>query len=169
MKCMLFATATLALAGSAHAATAPNADIEKAKQQIQQVVQDFQTGIIKKDRALLTGLFYPASNSWFGVSTSPAYQALLQKFPGATRVRSGNYMEFIGFVTGNPDPQEEKFSNVQIHTDGNIAAVYFDFVYLDKGQLNNKGSETWQLLNTADGWKINSIIYTVDPDVSKVK
>ncbi|MBM7128154.1 hypothetical protein [Dyella mobilis] len=166
MKHVLLAVG-LAFAGSAHAAAAPNADIEKATQQIQQVVHDFQAGIIKKDRALLASLFYPGSNSWFSVATAPAYRAMQQKFPGTTRVHGGSYEDFIGFVTGNPDPQEEKFSNVMIHTDGNIAAVYFDFVYLDKGKLNNQGSETWQLLNTPDGWKINSIIYTMDPGVSK--
>jgi hypothetical protein len=169
MKRMLCIAAGLLLAGSTHAATTMDGDTAKATQEIQQVVRDFQTGIVKKDRALLTSLFYPGSNSWFSVATTPVYQAAQQKFPGITRVKSGNYLEFISFVTGNPDPQEEKFSNVQIHTDGNIAAVYFDFVYLDKGQLNNRGSETWQLVNTSEGWKINSIIYTMDPDVSKMK
>ena len=165
---MLIAVIGLALAGAVHAATAASPGVE-ATRQIQQVIHDFQTGIIKKDRALLTSLFYPGSNSWFAVATAPAYQALQQKFPGATRVKSGNYMEFITFVAGSPDSMEEKFSNIQIHTDGNIAAVYFDFVFLDKGKLNNKGSETWQLLHTADGWKINSIIYTLDPDMTQVK
>ncbi|WP_333679716.1 hypothetical protein [Dyella sp.] len=165
---MLVAITGLALGGTVHAAATTSSNAE-ATQQIQQVIHDFQTGIIKKDRALLTSLFYPGSNSWFSVATAPVYQSLQQKFPGATRVRSGNYMEFIAFVAGSPDPMEEKFSNVQIHTDGNIAAVYFDFVYLDKGKLNNKGSETWQLLHTTEGWKINSIVYTLDPDMAQVK
>ena len=53
-----------------------------------------------------------------------------------------------------------------IHTDGTIAAVYFDFVFNVDGKANNRGSETWQLVKAADGWRIASIVYSSAPPCS---
>jgi hypothetical protein len=58
------------------------------------------------------------------------------------------------------DPQH---SNVAIHTDGTIAAVYFNV----DGKANNRGSETWQLVKAADGWRIASIVYSSEPPVQQ--
>jgi hypothetical protein len=64
---------------------------------------------------------------------------------------------------------EEKFSNVQIATDGAVASVYFDFVFLSDGKPQNRGSETWQLINTGSGWKINALVYSINLDPAQVK
>lgn len=58
------------------------------------------------------------------------------------------------------DPEH---SNIVIHRDGTIAAVYFDFVFKSDGKINNAGSETWQLVKAADGWRIAAICYSSNP------
>ncbi len=44
---------------------------------------------------------------------------------------------------------------------------YFDFVFNLDGKANNRGSETWQLVKAADGWRIASIIYSSEPPVQQ--
>jgi hypothetical protein len=70
----------------------------------------------------------------------------------------------VSATTKSFDPEH---SNVVIHTDGTIAAVYFDFVFNVDGKANNRGSETWQLVKSADGWRIASIIYSSEPPVQQ--
>lgn len=55
---------------------------------------------------------------------------------------------------------------MRILTDGTIASVYFNFVFLIDGKPENQGSETWQLVKTGDGWKIAAITtYSSNPSV----
>ena len=49
-------------------------------------------------------------------------------------------------------------------TDGAIASVYFDFSFLMDGKVSNVGSETWQMVNTGEGWKISAMAYSSYPD-----
>jgi len=51
---------------------------------------------------------------------------------------------------------------VRIDTNGTVASVWFDFDFLVDGKVTNQGSETWQLVRTDDGWKINAMLYSVD-------
>jgi hypothetical protein len=38
-----------------------------------------------------------------------------------------------------------------------------------EGQAQSQGRRNLQLVHTSEGWKINSIIYTVDPDLGPTK
>jgi hypothetical protein len=39
--------------------------------------------------------------------------------------------------------------------------LYFDYVFLIDNKVSNSGVETWQLIHTAEGWKINALTYSV--------
>src|ERR1700729_2136799 len=77
---------------------------------------------------------------------------------GALRRRLGfplelyisSYRDSAKLVSTTPNTFDPEHSNVVIHRDGNIAAVYFDFVFNVDGKANNCGSETWQLVKAAD-------------------
>jgi opacity protein-like surface antigen len=167
MKTLLLAAlGFLLLAGSAHAATA---DAAASEAQIKLVIDSFQSAIIKKDKAALSALFLPANNSWIAVPTEATYRVVHGKHPKARRFMPGSYTEFVDFVAASPERMEEKFSNVNIETDGAVASVYFDFVFLSNGEQQNHGSETWQLINTGSGWKINALVYSINVDPAQVK
>lgn len=169
MKTLLLATVSLALmTGSAHATTS-NTAVNDAHSQIEQVIARFQTAIIKKDKAGLSELFLPANNSWIAVPTEATYHIVRAKHSKARRFMPGSYTEFVDFIATSPERMEEKFSNVKIETDGAVASVYFDFVFLSNGERQNRGSETWQLINTGDGWKINALVYSINVDPAQVK
>ncbi len=138
---------------------APSTD---AKQEIQRVVDTFQTAIVAKDGKTLSNLFLPQGGAWFTVLSDETYARIKAKSPSAPRFKQGSYTEFVDFVATSKEPMQEKFSNVRIDTDGAVASVYFDFVFLSNNVENNRGSETWHLLKTNDGWKISSMTYSAN-------
>lgn len=160
-KTGLFALPLLAILTVATAAATPAAPA--AHTQIRQVISKFQTALVAKDKAGLESLFMPEGGAWFEVLGDDAYRKLSAQHPQVPRFHGDNYRHFIDFVVGSHGRMEEKFSNVRIETDGAIASVYFDFVFLADGKLNNRGSETWQLVNTGAGWKISAMAYSSDP------
>jgi len=169
MKTLLLAAIGLTMmTASAYAAASADAVTSDAKTQIEQVIAHFQTAIIKKDKATLSELFLPINNSWITVPTEATWRIVHAKHPKARRFMPGSYTEFVDFIANSSEPMEEKFSNVKIDSDGAVASVYFDFVFLSNGKPQNRGSETWQLINTGSGWKINSLIYSINVDPAQV-
>ena len=41
-------------------------------------------------------------------------------------------------------------THLQLNSDGTIASVYFDYVFLIDGKEQNRGSETWVLVKGTD-------------------
>jgi len=72
-------------------------------------------------------------------------------------------MQFAKFVSTSKASLDPRHSHVQIQSDGTIASVYFDFRFLIDGQMENQGSETWQLVKGTEGWRIAAITYSSDP------
>lgn len=149
--------ATLAFTTQARAA-------EPDQAQIGQVIERFKAAIIAHDAKGLEALFVPEGGSWFEVLGEDAFQRIRTRKPDLSRVHPDSYRHFATFVAGAKEPIEEKFDNVRIHTDGAVASVYFDFVFLVDGKRTNVGSETWQLVHTNDGWKISAMAYSSYPD-----
>ena len=89
------------------------------------------------------------------------YASVKAKHPEVRRVKPSTYSEFVTFIGNSKVPIEEKFFNVKVHTNGSIASVYFDFDFIENGTITNRGSEAWHLVNTDDGWKISSMVYSL--------
>jgi opacity protein-like surface antigen len=147
-----------ALSGTARAA-----DTHEAQAQVRQVVERFRTAVIAHDQAALEALFVPEGGAWFEVLGEGAFQRIKAEKPDLSRVHADSYRHFAAFVGGSKQAIEERFDNVRIHTDGAVASVYFDFVFLVDGKPNNVGSETWQLVHTNEGWRISAMAYSDNP------
>ena len=76
--------------------------------------------------------------------------------PGASAVK------FIDSIVSDTEAIEEKFDNVRIDSDGDIAQVYFDYNFNRGEYRSNWGQEAWQLVRTTQGWKINSVIWSME-------
>lgn len=153
-----FLAATIGFSGTTPAAAATS----PAQQEIQHVVDAFQTAIVAKDGKTLGGLFLSQGGAWFTVLSDDSYARMKARFPKAPKYKQGSYTEFVEMVATSKEAMQEKFSNVRIDTDGAVASVYFDFVFLLNGAENNRGSETWHLIKTDDGWKITSMTYSAN-------
>jgi hypothetical protein len=138
-----------------------------AETAIEQVMKQYHAAILAHDGTALSGLFLPDANLWLNVLTDSAYARAQSKSATAQKIRVGSYRDFAKLVSTTPKKFDPEHSNVVIRTDGTIAAVYFDFVFNVDGKANNRGSETWQLVKAADGWRIASIIYSSEPPVQQ--
>jgi ketosteroid isomerase-like protein len=137
---------------------------ESDQAQIEQVIARFQAAIVAHDQKGLEALFVPEGGAWFEVLGENAYRRIKARKPELSRVHADNYHHFAALMGGATQAIEEKFDHVRVHTDGAVASVYFDFVFLIDGKRNNVGSETWQLVHTGDGWKISAMAYSSYPD-----
>lgn len=133
------------------------------KTAIEQVMRQYHAAVLAHDGTALCGLFLPDANLWLNVLTDSAYTRAQAKLPTAQKVRVSNFRDFAKLVSTTPKSFDPEHSNVVIHTDGTVATVYFDFVFNVDGKANNQGSETWQLVKAADGWRIASIVYSSEP------
>ncbi|SFR88458.1 SnoaL-like domain-containing protein [Dyella sp. OK004] len=140
--------------GIAHAAD-PSDDIHR-------LIDGFQKAIVAKDGKALSDMFLPSGGAWVTVLSDDSYARMKAKSPNVPRYKLGNYADFVQFVATSKVPIEERFNQVRVETDGAVASVYFDFVFLQDGKENNRGSETWHVVKTDDGWKISSMTYSVN-------
>jgi CubicO group peptidase (beta-lactamase class C family) len=145
------------------AGPSPPEDTTVAIGQIKGVIEAFRTSIIAKDKVRFVSLFLHPGATWQAVKSDERLQRLRQAEPDVVKVRvhpEGNYLSFIDGIVAASERREEKFSNVAIDTDGDIAAVTFDYSFEAGGRETNRGKEAWQLVNTGDGWKIVSVIWS---------
>jgi len=169
VTCLALAS-TLLCAGSAMAADSPPAYIGKhtSTQQdtaaINKVVEDFGNAIRNKDSKLLSTLVLH-SNILFDAPMDPEGIAMVRNKFDVTfdGLRSGGYSDFARFIGTTKDQVEEKFYNVKITQDKNVAWVMFDYEFVVNGKTQNYGIETWQMMKSADDkWKIASVMWTVN-------
>jgi len=132
---------------------------------VQHVMEAYHAAVVNHDGARLSALFIPEGSAWLNVLTDEAYAQAKRKRPDIAKVRVSGYKDFAKFVSSTKMSLEPRHSNLQIHSDGTIAAVYFDFVFLIDGKPENRGSETWQLIKGSEGWRIAAITYSSDPHV----
>lgn len=131
---------------------------------INKVVEDFGNAIRNKDSKLLSTLVLH-SNILFDAPMDPEGIAVLRNkadvnFDG---LRSGGYSDFARFIGTTKDQVEEKFYNVKITQDKNVAWVMFDYEFVVNGKTQNYGIETWQMMKAADDkWKIASVMWTMN-------
>jgi len=124
--------------------------------EIQQVMESFHRAVVTHDGAKLSTLFVPEGSAWFNVLSRA-------KSPDAPKIRPGSYQAFASFVSSSKAALDPQHSHVKILTDGVIAVVYFDFVFLIDGKPENRGAETWQLVKGPEGWLIAAITYSSEP------
>ncbi|WP_226468306.1 nuclear transport factor 2 family protein [Luteimonas panaciterrae] len=154
----------LAPIGSAFAQNGAAQGGTTQKQQVEAVIEAFRTSIIEKDKAKFTALLFSEDIPWTSVVSEETLARTRKKKPEAKRVYPSvgkGPIEFIDSIVAEKEPQEEKFENVRIETDGSIASVWFDYSYHDGAKKTNWGKEAWQLVRTDDGWKINSVIWSM--------
>jgi hypothetical protein len=132
---------------------------------VQHVMEAFHDAVVSHDGARLSALFIPDGSTWLNVLTDEAYAQAKRKKSDIAKVRVSNYKDFAKFVSSSKVSLEPKHFNLQTHSDGTIAAVYFDFLFLINGKLENQGSETWQLVKGSEGWRIAAITYSSAPHV----
>jgi hypothetical protein len=150
------------LAAPAHAADETSTGARAADvAAIHAVVEQFKAAIIAHDGKTLGSLFLQDHDSWLSVVDEPTWAKIKARNPKARKLMPSTWKEFASFVQSADKPVEERFYNVRVDTNGTVASVWFDFDFLIDGKVSNRGSESWQMVRTEDGWKISSMLYSM--------
>ena len=140
---------------------------DNGKQQIEGVVEAFRTAIIDKDKDKFMQLFLREETTWITSVTERSRDLTMARNPDKplrppkTDV-PGNPRKFIETIAARSSRDEETFKNIRIDTDGEVAQVWFDYVFNSDGYASNWGKEAWQLVRTDAGWKIVSVIWSTE-------
>lgn len=155
-RTLLLITLLIASAIPAFAAESDTIDV-------QHVMDAYHEAVVSHDGARLAALFLPKGSTWLNVLSDEAYAVAKAKSPDAVKVRVGSYADFAKLVSTAKGDFNPTHTRLQISSDGTIASVYFDFVFLIDGKPQNRGSEAWQLVKDSDGWRIAAITYSSHP------
>jgi hypothetical protein len=126
---------------------------------VQHVIDAYHEAVLTHDGSRLANLFLPQS-LWLNVLSDEAYARAKAKSPDAVKIRIGSYTDFAKLVSTSKASFNPTHTHLQQNSDGTIASVYFDFVFLVDGKEQNRGSETWVLVKGTDGWRIAAITYS---------
>jgi|SRR5271170_3593922 len=145
----------------------PSAELSTAP--LSHVLETFRASLISKDKDVLSSLPVSDGITFIRVTDDKELALVRTKRPDAKKANSSTYSSFVNFIASSHDRLEEKVSNVRIHTDGLVATIYFDYTFNVNDLASNWGHETWGLVNTDDGWKISSIVWSESTDLQKLK
>lgn len=132
---------------------------------VEAVVEAFRASIMDRDKTRFMNLFLDDKTVWQSVTGEANLVEIRKKKPQAVKVRidaSNNPRNFITEIAADKAKSEERFRDVRIDSDGDIASVYFDYSFLADGKETNRGKEAWHLVRTDGGWKIVSVIWSVN-------
>ncbi|WP_448569609.1 hypothetical protein [Thalassotalea ganghwensis] len=135
------------------------------------IVKDFDSAIKTKDKSKFLDLFYEGTVSWVGVSAENDFKKAKSRVDAAiakgerARMPMKNFQsdpeKFIDGIIARVKEPREVFENIKILHDGEVATIYFDYEFYDGEVRKNWGKESWLLVNTEKGWKINSVIFSI--------
>lgn len=137
------------------------ASVEDAEADIRGIVEQFRVSIINQDTEVFSSLFLNEDIPFVAVFSK---EMLAKK-----RIDKPDYPAIIDFSDfGSPvkmlsgdETQEEKMSNIKVHTDGYLASVHFDYKDYEGGQQRSYGTELWSLIKVGGDWKITSVTFSV--------
>jgi hypothetical protein len=133
---------------------------------VQHVIDAYHEAVITHDGDRLAHLFLPQGGMWLNVLSDDTYARAKAKSSEAVKIHVGNYTDFVKLVSTSKASFNPTHTHLQQNSDGTIASLYFDFVFLIDGKKQNRGSETWVLVKSKDGWRIASVTYSSNPHTS---
>lgn len=131
-----------------------------AEHEVREVIARFDAAIQARDGDGVRALFYRPQGAWAAVE-AVAPRSPLADADQVGGFYPGSHEEFARLVESSGPPMRESFQHIDVRTDGLVAVVSFDYVFLAGGVPQNRGFETWQLAKTAAGWKIVSLLYSI--------
>ena len=133
---------------------------------VQHVIDAYHEAVLTHDGDRLAHLFLPQGGMWLNVLSDDTYARAKAKSPDAVKIRVGSYTDFVKLVSTSKASFNPTHTHLQQNSDGTIASVYFDFVFLVDGKEQNRGSETWVLVKGSVGWRIAAITFSSNPHTS---
>jgi hypothetical protein len=124
---------------------------EDAEKAIKKTINNFFEGMEKGDTVLLKGACMP----------DMVLQTFMADKEGNMQVYTQDFSEFVMMV-GNPgqDQYDERIKFEAIHAEQSLASVWTPYSFYINGKRSHCGTNSFQLVKTKQGWKIQYIIDT---------
>jgi hypothetical protein len=117
------------------------------------IVNRFFEALEKKDTALYSSLVMHNAQIWVSRKRNDSILTPMRSFA-----------EDIQKLPLNKETLFEKALSYDVSLHRNIAAVWAPYTFHLNTRLSHCGIDVFTLLKTAQGWKIVSAVYTVEPD-----
>ncbi len=140
-------------------------------EQLHKIVKDFENSITTINRSQYFSLFYDGTVSWVGVSSTNDYEknkskAEAEKLKGQEswspmKTYPGDHVHFFDVIVSGMKDHKMIFENIKIQQDGDVASVYLDYNHYVKETKVNWGTKSLLLVKAKNGWKINSVIFSI--------
>ena len=124
---------------------------EKADKAIKAVINRFFEGMEKGDTALIKS----------ACTAEPVLQTYMAGQDGKLQVYTEDFKEFVTFIaTPSKDKYKEVIEFDGIHAEKSLASVWTPYTFYVNDKVSHCGTNSFQLVKMADGWKIQYIIDT---------
>lgn len=121
-----------------------------AEKEVIATVEKFFAGFNAKDTVAMRSLIYPGGS----------LVSAMTNREGKPVVETESMDGFLKIVGGIPVPIEEKIFEPEVRIDDNLATVWTRYEFWADGKFSHCGFDAFQLVRTADGWKIATIADT---------
>ena len=137
------------------------AEMSVSETQIREVIEQFRTSIINKDKEVFSSLFFSDEVPFIAVFSDEMLASKRMERPDyPAAVDFGKFGPPANLISEN-DQQEEKIWNINIQTDGHLASVHFNYSDHENGKKKAWGTESWSMIKVDADWKITSVSFTV--------
>jgi Putative lumazine-binding len=124
---------------------------QKEEKAIKDVINRFFDAMASGDTATLKAT----------CTETPVFQTFMKDKDGNLQVYTEDFNDFIKFV-GSPsqDKFKEELKFEAIHAEMSLASVWTPYTFYLNGKVSHCGTNSFQLVKTAEGWKIQYILDT---------
>ena len=124
---------------------------QKEDKAIKTVINNFFTGMEKGDTVLLKST----------CTAEPVLQTFMANQEGSMQMFTEDFDEFVRFIgTPTKDKFKEEIEFEAINAEQSLASVWTPYKFYLNGKVSHCGTNSFQLVKTAEGWKIQYIIDT---------
>jgi hypothetical protein len=124
---------------------------EKAENAVKAVINRFFEGIEKGDTSLI----------WGACTKEAVLQTFMADKEGKMSVHTEDFVEFVAFIgTPSTNKYKEVIEFEAVHTERSLASAWTPYVFYLNGKISHCGTNSFQLVKTSEGWKIQYIIDT---------
>lgn len=94
-------------------------------------------------------------------TSTPVFQTYMAKKSGELVLHTEDFSDFVAFIGSNTqDKFKERIKFEAVHVEESLASVWTPYSFYLNGKLSHTGTNSFQLVKMADGWKIQYIIDT---------
>jgi hypothetical protein len=118
---------------------------------VKAAINRFFEGMEKGDTALLKK----------SCTDDPVLQSYMADKEGKMMIYSEDFADLMQFIgTPSKDKYKEEIEFDAIHVEKSLASVWTPYIFYVNGKISHCGTNSFQLVKTSEGWKIQYIIDT---------